>query len=274
MECNPESSDFTKLSCYRKAGINRISFGVQSLCDNELVKLGRIHNARTAKDAIYTAYSAGFDNVSADLMLGICEQTLETNKITIDELTQLPLTHISAYMLKIEEGTPYYKNFSTLDNLPNEDLTADIYLQTINLLKQKGFLQYEISNFAKPGFESRHNLKYWKCKDYYGIGPSAHSCINGKRFAVEKDIHAFISDNIQSTYITEEKANDFFEQAMLKLRLSEGLNMVEYADESERVINNAQPLIRAGLVKHKGNNIVITEKGFLVSNEVICRLLK
>ncbi len=273
MECNPESSDSNKLSAFRKAGINRISFGVQSLSDTELKHLGRIHNAETAERAIYSAYDAGFDNISADLMLGICSQTLSSAKETVNILTSFPLTHISAYMLKIEKGTPYYNDTVILQDIPDEDTTCDIYLNTISMLKEKSFVQYEISNFSKPGYECRHNLKYWLCEDYYGVGPGAHSCINNKRFYVEKDIHKFISSQTQETVISDENACGFFEQAMLRLRLKDGISMLDYPEHSERILNNAQPLIRAGLVKHKGNNILITEKGYLVSNEIICRLL-
>jgi oxygen-independent coproporphyrinogen-3 oxidase len=246
------------------------------MCNDELEKLGRIHDAKQAQLAINSARIAGFENVSADLMLGISGQTVQSINKTIEDMSDgmfEHITHISAYMLKIEENTPYCSDSKILSSLPDEDSVAEIYLHTIKKLSEYGYHQYEISNFAKQGYECRHNLKYWKCKDYYGIGPSAHSCINGQRFAVKRDIKEFISSPVQKTIITEENSCDFFEQAMLRLRLSEGLDLSLFPEYAKRIVLNAQPLINSGLVKQNGSSIIITPNGYLVSNEIICRLL-
>lgn len=273
IECNPKTVDKEEIYSYRCAGINRLSLGVQSLSNNELTTLGRIHNSADAELAVNSAKSAGFDNISADIMLGISGQTLDSIDETLEKLLLLPVTHISAYMLKIEENTPYYSDSKILSSLPDEDTVAEIYLRTVKKLSEYGYHQYEISNFAKQGYECKHNLKYWRCEDYYGIGPSAHSCINGKRFAVERDIEKFIFSPVQKTIITEENSCDFFEQAMLRLRLSEGLDLSLFPEYAEKIVRNAQPLVNSGLVRQKDNSIIITPDGYIVSNEIICRLL-
>lgn len=275
MECNPNSVTPDYLSDILNAGINRISFGIQSLDDGELKALGRIHDSETAVNAVNAAYNAGFRNISADLMLGTGYQTSASLQKSIEKLATLPLNHISAYMLKIEPETPYGKNSKIISLLPDEDMTADLYLETVDLLSDNGFMQYEISNFAKEGYESKHNLKYWRCEEYYGIGPSAHSYLNGVRKAVPKSIEAFISAEVQNEYITESCGGNFEEQVMLSLRLTkEGLNLNLLPDEKAAEISRrASVLINAGLMKKNENNLMLTAKGCLVSNEIICRLL-
>ncbi len=196
LEANPSVTDIKKLKSLKNVGFNRISFGVQSCDDNELKQLGRIHNFSTAKTAILNASQAGFENISCDVMLGIIGQTKQSLENTIDKLTSLPINHISAYILKIEENTPYNCE-AILKKLPCEDLVCDLYEFGQNLLSSKGFNQYEVSNFSKKGFESKHNLKYWECKEYIGIGPSAHSFYNKKRYYCPPCVDEFINDEIQ-----------------------------------------------------------------------------
>ncbi len=275
LEANPCSVDLNKLKFFRNVGFNRISFGVQSCVDSELERLGRLHNFEQAKTAILNAKEAGFDNISADQMIGIPEQTSESLSVSLAELSKLPLTHISAYMLKIEKNTPF-NTASIINILPDEDSVADLYLQTINELEENGFEQYEISNFSRKGFECRHNLKYWRCEEYIGLGPSAHSFFNGKRYEVPRSLNEFISNEFQIEVVNEEHPHTFDEVAMLRLRLTEGLSKKvceEFNVDFEEIIKKAEPLKKAGLVDIFDNRIVITKNGFLVSNSIIAEIL-
>ncbi|MCI7767569.1 MAG: radical SAM family heme chaperone HemW [Oscillospiraceae bacterium] len=270
-EINPDSADITKLIEFRQAGINRISVGIQSLDDIELKMLGRLHDSEHAVRAVASAHRAGFENISADLMLGLPYQRTETVLRNIERLSELGITHISAYMLKIEEGTPLSEDKELISNIADEELSAEIYLSACNALEEKGFHQYEISNFAKSGFECRHNLKYWRCEDYFGVGPSAHSCIDGKRFAVPKDIHAFINSERQREIITDDSPCGEEERLMLALRLSEGY-LIPEGNAGERLIHASKPLEAHGLLYIRDGRIILTPEGFLVSNSIICRL--
>ena len=272
VEANPCTVDTKKLNAVRKSGVNRISFGVQSLNDNELKALGRRHDANTAVNAVKIAKDQGFNNISADIMLGIPGQTLESVIQTIQQLSMLPVTHISAYMLKIEENTPFAK--AKLE-LPDEDEVCSIYLEVTELMGNLGFNQYEISNYAKEGYPCHHNLKYWNCQEYLGIGPAAHSYYNGKRFSVGRDLNAFISSKCQQTVIEDVDPGGHEEYAMLRLRLTDGLKLSEYkalggdAEEMKRLLS----MIPDEYVSTHGDIVSLTPKGFLVSNMIIGRLL-
>lgn len=266
IECNPESANEEVLSELKRAGVNRLSFGLQSLDERELSALGRNHNAETAKDRVLLANKLGFENISADLMLGIPNQTQVSLEKTVDGLCELPITHVSAYLLKIEPNTVFGKK-GTADILPDEDLQAELYLDAVEMLEQRGFIQYEISNFAKVGFESKHNLKYWRAEEYVGIGPSAHSYRNGKRFAVPRNLAGFIESEFQTEEITDEAIDIDEEKVLLGLRLCEGIEL------SER-LKKRLCLIPEEYYKIKNNRLSLTPRGFLVSNEIIALLLK
>lgn len=268
IEANPSTLTPKKLSEMRENGINRLSVGVQSMNNKELEFLGRTHTAERAEKAVLDAKSAGFNNISCDLMIALPNQSAENIENSINILTSLPIQHISAYILKIEDNTPF--NCNEIKNImPDEDTTADLYLSMVKSLKQKDFMQYEVSNFAKSGFESRHNCRYWKCLDYLGIGPASHSCYKGKRFAVKPDLQAFINSPVQPVEITDNNPCGFEEYAMLRLRLSEGLNLSDTGIHKDRLIKKIPPLIKAGYVRFNGENISLTEKGFLMSNSII-----
>ena len=269
MECNPNSVTENYLREVRNAGVNRLSFGVQSFEDNELKMLGRLHDSAQAVAAIETAKKVGFDNISADLMLAVSGQTFDSLRRSLDAVARLPLTHISAYMLKVEEGTPLAADEDLLAKIPDEDDTADMYLEAVRKLAETGFEQYEISNFARVGFECMHNLKYWRCEEYLGIGPAAHSFIDGTRFACPKDLDSFISSEIQETIALDE-GGSAEEKAMLALRLvKEGLSLAEYPEAEKR----GEILIKSGLLKKEKGTLRLTPEGCLVSNQIICRLI-
>lgn len=275
-EANPTLSSRERLSEYRAAGLDRISFGVQSFNDDELKTLGRIHTADGARKAVENAYAAGFDNISADIMLGIIGQDKLSLENTLDTAGKLPLSHISAYMLKIEDGTRYDCG-EIRKALPDEDETADLYLAAVDGLEKRGFGQYEISNFAKEGRESRHNLLYWECGDYVGFGPAAHSCFKGTRYAVPRDIRLFNVSDRQVEEMTEAHPCDFEEYAMLRLRLTNGLSLSEcvakFGADAEKILRLAEPMRENGLLNIKEDRIILTPRGFLVSNGIIERLI-
>ena len=269
-EANPNSVTPSYLRELKAVGFDRISFGVQSFNDSELQSLGRLHTAAEAVSAINAARDAGFDNISADLMLAVSGQTRQSLRDNLKTITELPLTHISAYMLKVEEGTPLSMDAKALENIPDDDDTADMYLETVEFLDSHGFKQYEISNFAKDGFECQHNLKYWRCEEYYGIGSSAHSFINGERYFCPPDVKNFISAEVQEKILSG-SGGDRSERAMLALRLTkEGLSLSEYPEAQKP----AAPLIKGGFLKNENGFLQLTPRGCTVSNEIIIRLLR
>ncbi len=272
LEANPGTLTPEKLRQLRKIGINRLSIGVQSLNDEELQLLERTHTAARAERAVREAFSAGFENISCDLMIAVPGQKTESVERSVIRLTELPIKHISAYILKIEEGTPFHKTGQER-LLPDDDTAAEMYLHAVKLLESQGFLQYEVSNFALPGYESRHNCRYWKCMAYLGIGPSAHSYTGGVRFAVKSDMQAFIDSRVQPVYITDETPGSFEERTMLRLRLREGIDLRETGSHREKIEKNIPDLIKAGYIIRRGENISLTPEGFLVSNAVISRLI-
>lgn len=280
IEANPSSVNLDKLKTLRKAGFNRISFGVQSAIDTELLALSRLHDFSQAKKSIEQAKEAGFENISADLMIGIIDQTEESMEKSIDEFIKLPINHISCYMLKVEEGTPLSK-IEGLDNIiPNGDKISDMYLKMVDKLNQNGFYQYEISNFSKKGFESKHNLKYWNAEEYLGFGVKAHSYFRDKRFFVSDDLDDFINGS-ETLMITDENINKAYEYIMLSLRLKSGISLKklkeldknnEYGDIIKKCekLNN---LSHRDLVNITDYNISLTPQGFLVSNEILSDIL-
>lgn len=274
VECNPSTVDdefFRKLSCY---GVNRISLGMQSAVDNERRTLGRFADRNNVLSAISSARKSGIENISLDVMLGVPEQTMQSLDDTIDFCIETDVPHISAYMLSIEEGTVFHKRYDTL-NLPDEDTVCDMYLHLSERLESSGFKHYEISNFAKKGYESRHNLKYWNCDEYLGLGPSAHSFIDGKRFFFPRDIHSFI-DGKKAEY--DSTGGDKEEYIMLRLRLSNGIIFDEYKDRfgeelNDELIKKATDFTNQGLMTISENGIALTKKGFLISNYIISELI-
>lgn len=268
LEANPATVNLQQLRDLRKIGINRLSFGVQSLCPTELQFLHRLHTPEEAVRTVEQAAAAGFSNISCDIMLALPGQTPETLADTINRLTELPISHVSAYLLKVEPGTPFAKeNVQRL--CPDEDMAADLYLEAVEQLESKGFFQYEISNFSRPGKESRHNCKYWRCAPYLGIGASSHSCWEGKRFFVPSDLEKFLRQPAQETILEDAAPCSLSEQIMLGMRLTEGMPL-ELFREQEREI--AQ-FCKAGFLTQKGERIAFTPKGFLVSNSILAELI-
>ncbi len=268
MEVNPATVNSKSLSGYRKAGVNRLSVGVQDLQDSSLTSLGRLHTAQQAVETVYTAVSAGFENISCDLMIGTKGQTSQSLADTLSKLTSLPVQHISAYMLKIEEGTAYAElNMKT--QIPDDDQTADLYLQMVSFLESKGFMQYEVSNFAKKGYESRHNCRYWRCEPYLGIGPAAHSCIDS-RFYVLKSLDDFISAEVQTEICEDENPCANEERLMLALRLAEGVSENSFTESQLKTVRKYE---RFGFMSENNGRVRFTKEGFLVMNSILAEII-
>ena len=191
VECNPSRVEDGLFDALYGAGVNRISMGLQSAVDAERRALGRTADAALVLRRVREVQAAGIENISLDLMLGVPGQTPDSLRTSLDFCRDAGATHVSAYLLKIETDTPFYKMRDRL-RLPDEDTVCDLYLQACEALEASGFLQYEISNFAKPGCESRHNLKYWNDAPYAGVGPAAHAFVGGKRFFYPRDTQAFL----------------------------------------------------------------------------------
>lgn len=273
-ECNPSSVSFDFFRKAAEAGVNRISLGMQSAVDRERKALGRIADKEKVKEAIKNSKDNGITNISLDIMLGVPNQTIKSLDETIDFCIESGVTHISAYMLTIEENTPFYKLQKKLP-LPKEEETCEMYLHTIDKLKENGIFQYEISNFAKPSFESRHNLKYWNDKEYLGLGPSAHSFIGGRRFYFSSDTEAFVNGG---RAVFEDFGGDEKEYLMLRLRLTAGVDISKFKEKFGKdfplkLKKKAILFKDKGLLNINDNNISLTPKGFLVSNIIISELI-
>ena len=278
MEANPNSLS-ENLKTYREIGINRLSIGIQSLNDNILKRIGRIHNSKEALQAIDRAISFGFENINADVMFNIPGQTVDDINDTISKLVTKQIRHISFYSLKLEEGTPMYllkKNKKIV--MPEEDLEREMYYAGRNIMEKHGLMQYEISNFSVKGYECRHNLKYWKQEEYIGIGPSAHSFLGNVRFSNPSDLTEYITSGENGVFerntLEEMDENDIkFEYIMLRLRLTEGLKFADFKnkfsiDFKEAYKEQIKHLTENNLIESDDDAIRLTKRGMDLSNYV------
>jgi len=271
VELNPESVSPEKLGAFQKEGINRISFGLQTTNNALLARLGRLHDNERFLTVYQMAREQGFNDINVDLMLGLPGQTLADWGRSVDEVIALHPEHISAYALKIEPGTEFYREKLTVDG----DLQADMYLLLCDKLRQAGFLHYEISNFAKPGHESKHNLRYWKNEETIGVGVSSATYINGRRIKNSGQFLAYL-DRCQSGRFpeqTEEHLSDQQRQKeniMLGLRLSKGV-------ETETIRSLSLPLVdiflKRDLARIEGDRFSLTPQGWLLSNQLFQQLI-
>ena len=268
-EANPESArDASALRTLRAAGFNRVSLGMQSADDAELRAVGRVHTAADTAAAVDAIRAAGFDNLSLDLIFGLPGQTRERWEKNLAAAVALAPEHLSCYALKVEPGTPLYARRDCAA-LPDDDAQADMYLAAADYLARQGYAQYEISNFARPGRESRHNLKYWTLGEYLGFGPGAHSDFGGRRFAVARDLDAFLrGERIYSEDAAVTPREREAERVMLGLRLTRGLP----ADELAGAASVLQECAAHGLAEQSGGFWRLIPRGFLVSNAVILRV--
>ena len=279
IEANPGTLTEEKLSAYKVLGINRLSMGLQSIHENELKKLGRIHTYSDLTESYEAARRCGFDNINLDLMYGLPSQTPESFSASLDAVASLAPEHISVYGLILEEGTPFWDARESLE-LPDEDTELRMYELAAECLAKHGYMHYEISNYALPGRESRHNLKYWENKSFIGVGVAAYSSYGGRRYGNFAGIDEYLSEN-PTQYVTEEATDaesSAYEYVMLGLRLSDGISLSEYErkystdfllSRRERILE----LVKGGYMSLGNDRLALTEKGFYVSNSILTDLL-
>ncbi|MBS7223879.1 MAG: radical SAM family heme chaperone HemW [Clostridiaceae bacterium] len=274
VECNPDSMDAALLAALRGAGVNRLSVGVQSAHDGELRMLGRRHTFEEARRAVGEAYRYGFENLSLDLMYALPGQDEPRLLESVQALLALAPAHLSCYALKVEPGTPFARERIVQ---PDEDVQADMYLALCGMLSAAGYEHYEISNWAKPGFRAKHNAKYWDLSPYLGIGPSAHSLLDGRRFAYDRSLDAFLAGQPP---VQEDEVDGFspaLEFLMLALRTADGV--VPEAFEARFGVS-FMPFARRlrffephGLTRFENGRWRLTEQGFLLSNSILTDVL-
>ena len=284
VEANPGTLTREKLLLYKKCGVNRLSIGLQSSNEKELSKLERVHTLSDFENSFYMARESGFDNISVDIMYGLPSQTVADFQKTLDYVCKFAPQHLSAYCLKVEPNTPFGKIESEL-SLPDEDEEYEMYMLLCEYLQRHGYTQYEISNFAKSGFESRHNMKYWLYDDYLSFGPASHSFINGIRYSYPRDINAYIreSKNGIPSRQTETEIEPVLEMekmdeyVMLRLRLSQGICEASFKKEFGVEFISEYPtiekFIKSGHVSWEKGRIALTPKGFFVSNYILTEIL-
>ena len=279
MEANPGTLTLENAIAYRSSGINRISIGSQSFCENELKKLGRIHNSGAISEAVAIAREAGFSNINLDLMYGIPEQTMDSFKRSLDSLIALSPEHVSVYGLIIEEGTPFFRGLAEL-RLPTEDAECDMYYLAAQLLSDNGYRHYEISNYAKEGYECRHNLKYWRDEEYIGVGLAAHSYFGKKRYSNPVTLDEYFSFERERYISTEDidREANAYEYVMMHLRLSEGFSLSEYKERFGTAFTDGREetlsrFIELGYLMLTDGRISLTERGFYVSNAILTELI-
>jgi len=279
LEANPKTVTLKKLLSFKSCGVNRISIGMQSIHENELKILGRIHSYREFLEAYELAFSSGISNVNVDVMYGIPEQTEDSFRKTLDAVVSLNPSHISAYGLILEENTRFFDMREKL-NFPTEDAECDMYAYACEYLRENGYRHYEISNYAREGQESLHNIRYWRCEEYIGVGAAAHSYFNGKRYANTQNLSEYLSlKNGQYTYEETLTVSDMeSEFVMLGLRLADGISLTEYKRKFGREFISGREAeinryINAGYMTLISDRIALTERGFYVSNTILGNLI-
>lgn len=281
IEINPGTIDGDKLRIYKEIGINRLSFGLQSAHNEELKLLGRIHSYEEFKENFLLAKNLGFTNINVDLMSGLPNQKIENWLFTLKEVTSLKPSHISAYSLIVEEETPFYKRYSSEDL--DEELDRVIYKETKCFLESKGYFQYEISNYAKAGYDCKHNSVYWKRGEYLGLGLGSASLIGNERFCNEKDLNTYIKAIEHGYDITRERTLLSIEEQMeefmfLGLRMTTGISLKEFEVIFDIAMEEIYQdvickTIEEGLLMIEDNHLRLTEKGIDLSNMVMSRFL-
>ncbi len=274
VEANPSADLGDFLQGCAEAGVNRLSLGMQTAVPRELAAIGRKHSPDDILRAMECANSCGIENISLDLMLGIPHQTNESLAKSLEFIKSSAPSHVSAYMLKIEEGTPFYNAKNSLI-IPDDDGMADLYEQAFATLENYGYEQYEISNAARNGMVSRHNIKYWNCDEYIGLGPAAHGFFMGKRYFFGRNLTDYISGNAPQFECIGGSEEEYI---MLRLRLSEGLTeqgfMQKFGHQIPASIKNtAKKFEKVGICRCNSDRIYLTRQGMLVSNAIIIEIL-
>ena len=283
VEANPDSVDGKMLRHLRRAGVNRISMGMQSGSDEELRSVHRPHTYQQVEDAVAAVRAAKIRNLNLDLIYGLPGQTEESWHETVEKALSLGPEHLSCYGLTIEEGTPLAQRVARGEQLPNEDQQATLYLWTVERLAQAGYEQYEISNFAKRGYQSRHNMKYWMGRPYMGLGVAAHSDFGGRRYSFVSDLDAYIKGMLSGDEVVDEsekitRRERGSEYLMLRLRTVHGIDEWEYRREYMMNFDPIEAKLsefeQKGWARRQGRRWQFTPEGFLLSNQLIGQLLE
>ena len=279
IEANPGTVTDEKINAMLSGGVNRASIGVQSFNDTELRAIGRIHDAKTAYNTVISLDKAGFSNISIDLMASLPYQTVGSLESTLDTAVSLPVKHISVYSLIIEDDTPIKKKYEDSSyTMPDEDEDREMYRYTAERLKKNGFFRYEISNYSKSGYESRHNLKYWNCDEYIGVGLAAHSYVNGIRYYNTSDMEKYLGGICRAgeeRLTDEDKRGEFM---MLGLRKTSGVSAAEFKRRFEAELEAVYGDIikrytTLGVLAYTNGSLRLTERGLDVANTVMCEFL-
>lgn len=276
-EVNPNKLKYEYLCALIKAGVNRLSIGVQDFNDDRLAQIGRLHNEKDVYEAVSNARKAGFKNISVDLIYGLPNQTLKDFEIALEKAAALGIEHISLYGLKIEDGTKFSLNIPK--NLPDDDLQADMYLLAGDVLRLAGFNKYEISNFCREGFESKHNLNYWNANTYYGFGCAAHGYENGCRYENEVDLEKYIQNPLKKLSMSNLSECDMLEEKIfLGFRKAQGINTKSIKERFgyDFDAQNGADIVKfldSGHVVKTTEGYALSDKGFLVSNVILCQFV-
>lgn len=284
LEMNPGTARKEKLKVYRQLGINRLSIGIQSVKNENLKLLGRIHTYEDFLESYHMAREAGFDNISGDLISSLPGQTLEEWKEELEILIRTPLEHLSVYQLIIEEGTEFYERYGEHEELlPDEETSREIYLWTGEYLENQGFRQYEISNYARAGKESRHNLRYWERKDYLGLGLGAASMIRNMRMSNTRDWEKYRTGCRDPRKIREEvefleEPRQIEEFMFLGLRKTRGVSRKEFRRTFGKDLDliyekTLKKYLENGMLQESGDRIFLSEEGILLSNQIFADFL-
>ncbi|WP_134700126.1 radical SAM family heme chaperone HemW [Ammoniphilus sp. YIM 78166] len=284
MEANPGTTDLDKLIIMKEGGVNRLSYGVQAFDDELLKRIGRIHDSEQVLRSIENARKAGFGNISIDLIFGLPGQNLQIFQRTLDQAFALGLQHFSAYSLKVEENTKFHVLYERNQLvLPPEEEEVAMYELVRKEMARHGYRQYEISNFAKPGFESRHNQTYWKNEEYYGMGAGAHGYVKGFRHVNAGPVQQYLQlvqegglPRVEEFEVSSQEAMEEF--MIMGLRLIEGVSKEDFFQRYRVPLDQVfgkeiEELMGLGLLQEKGDRIMLTEQGIPLGNEVFLRFL-
>ncbi len=284
LETTPHAITTDKLKSWNEIGINRLSIGIESLNDDELVAMGRDHTRQQAFDGITKALDSQIKNISLDLMYGLPTQTKQSWNRTLSDIVALAknpsIKHVSAYGLHLASNSPLYSRFPKgSPQFPNDDLFSDMFDELVETLTNSGFTHYEVSNFAKPGFESRHNLGYWQNHQYLGFGVSAHRYVNGARSSNWRSLKKYMNDPLGSeTFEPIDEPTRIKEGIMLGLRMRKGINLAEFKrdygiDLEHEFAAQVAKLTAGGLLTKTGGHLAISRQAVIISNDVIVEFM-
>lgn len=276
-ELNPEFICEDYLRQLKYAGINRLSFGCQTFDDDILKLIGRRHCAKDVENVIHKAFNAGFENISLDLIYGLPSQTLDIFEKDLKHAASFEIKHISLYGLKIDEGCYFYNHIP--QNLPDEDIQADMYIKACEIMEENDYQQYEISNFSQKGFKSRHNLNYWNNNSYYGFGAAAHGYENGIRYYNPAGLNKYITSPVHEHFHKLSNQEKLEEEIFLGFRKSEGIDIelinkkfnIDFCSKYKPVLEKYLPY---GYLKRTKSGFKLTLDGILISNTILCEFLQ